>query len=144
MRTEALLYTFSPFSNCYRAGRLNTEAAEHHGVPRGPLLAQLKAGHDVVLPDGRAVQSAAVVSPPQPGRLLLHFGDWESVQHLWQMSESTGRQRDYCAFNRGDTNQVRASHFFRLIDVRILVSNAGASCCHSQRAQQIDFYLPHG
>ena len=65
MRTEALLYTFSPFSNCYRAGRLNTEAAERHGVPRGPLLAQLKEGHDVVFPDGRAVQSAAVVSPPQ-------------------------------------------------------------------------------
>ena len=70
--------------------------------------------------------------------------DWESVQHLWQMSESTGRQRDHCAFNRGDTNQVRAFHFFRLIDVRILVSNAGASCCRSLRAQQVDFYLPHG
>ena len=48
-----------------RAGRLNTEAAERHGVPRGPLFAQLKEGHDVVFPDGRAVQSAAVVSPPQ-------------------------------------------------------------------------------
>jgi ribonuclease Z len=117
VRAEALLDTFSPFSNCYRVGRLNVEAAEHHGVPKGPLLAQLKAGHDVVLADGRVVLSAAVVSPPQPGRMLLHFGDWQDVVHTSKMSKSTGRDIDYCAFNREDTNQVGTSHFFRLIDV---------------------------
>jgi ribonuclease Z len=117
VRTEALLDTFSPFSNCYRVGRLNIEAVEHYGVPKGPLLARLKAGHDVVLPDGRVVHSAAVVSPPQPGRMLLHFGDWQDVMHAVKMETSTGRKMDYCAFNSEDANQVGTSHFFRLIDV---------------------------
>ena len=51
------------------------EAVERLGIPKGPLLAKLKAGSSVTLADGRVVQPSEVVEPPRPGRTLLHLGD---------------------------------------------------------------------
>src|SRR5207244_9813894 len=41
-----------------RPGTLDVEAAVAAGVPRGPLLAEVKEGRSVVLPDGRRVEGA--------------------------------------------------------------------------------------
>lgn len=56
-------------------GRLMMEKLEALGVPRGPHLARLKAGEDVVLADGRSLRSSDYVGTPQPGRVLALLGD---------------------------------------------------------------------
>uniref|UniRef100_A0A2P2I5M8 ribonuclease Z n=1 Tax=Hirondellea gigas TaxID=1518452 RepID=A0A2P2I5M8_9CRUS len=53
------------------AGKLMPELCVKAGVPPGPLLAKLKAGKDVTLPDGRIVLSQDVKTPDQPGLTFL-------------------------------------------------------------------------
>ena len=45
------------------------------GVPKGPLLKQLKDGEDVELPDGRIVLSKDVTGEPQNGFTVTILGD---------------------------------------------------------------------
>jgi ribonuclease Z len=56
-------------------GSLDAKAAEALGVPRGPLLAQLKAGKPVTTASGTVVQPAQVIGATVGGRKLVHLGD---------------------------------------------------------------------
>lgn len=52
-------------------GTLDIKKCIALGVPRGPALAQLKAGTDFVFPDGRIVKSSEVVSPEESGNVFM-------------------------------------------------------------------------
>lgn len=54
-----------------RPGKLCLEKCVEKGVKPGPLLGQLKAGEDVVLPDGTVVLSKDVCSPQIPGPTFI-------------------------------------------------------------------------
>lgn len=54
-----------------RAGMLSLEKCADKGVKPGPQLGQLKAGQDIVLPDGTVVLSKDVCSPPILGPTIL-------------------------------------------------------------------------
>lgn len=56
-------------------GKLLMDEAINAGVPRGPLLKQLKDGEDVVLSDGRLVLSADVTGELQKGFTVAILGD---------------------------------------------------------------------
>jgi ribonuclease Z len=56
-----------------RQGTLDVDAALAAGVPRGPLLAELKAGRAVELPDGRRVEG--FVGPPRRGPCVAYALD---------------------------------------------------------------------
>lgn len=57
------------------AGELLIDKAIALGVPKGPLLGQLKAGNDVELENGTVVHSKDVTSPPQNGFTAAILGD---------------------------------------------------------------------
>ncbi|XP_039754100.1 ribonuclease Z, mitochondrial isoform X1 [Pararge aegeria] len=54
-----------------RLGTLDLEKCVEFGVKPGPLLGQLKSGHDVLLPDGRIVLSKDVKTPDDPGPVFI-------------------------------------------------------------------------
>ena len=56
-------------------GKLLIEEVTKMGVPKGPLLKQLKDGEDVELPDGRLVLSKDVTGEPQEGFTVTILGD---------------------------------------------------------------------
>jgi ribonuclease Z len=56
-------------------GKLLIDEAIKKGVPKGPLLKQLKDGEDVELPDGRLVLSSDVTGEPQEGFTVTILGD---------------------------------------------------------------------
>lgn len=56
-------------------GTLLMERVAVHGVPKGPLLKQLKEGNDVVLEDGRIVRSKDVTSERKRGFTVAVLGD---------------------------------------------------------------------
>src|SRR5207248_2780845 len=58
-----------------RPGTLDVAKADAAGVPRGPLLADLKAGRAVTLPDGRVVGPEGLVGPRQPGASVAYALD---------------------------------------------------------------------
>ena len=56
-------------------GQLLVEKALALGVPKGPLLKQLKNGENVVLEDGTVVNSNEVVGPSKKGMIITILGD---------------------------------------------------------------------
>lgn len=58
-----------------RPGALDVDKSDAAGVPRGPLLAELKRGHTVALPDGRTVAPDGLVGPPQRGASVAYALD---------------------------------------------------------------------
>lgn len=64
-------------SMCYigkihdRIGKLNLIKCVEKGIKPGPLLGQLKNGHDITLEDGTVVKSADVVDPSEPGSVFM-------------------------------------------------------------------------
>lgn len=56
-------------------GKLLMGKVNELGVPKGPLLKQLKDGEDVELPDGRIVFSKEVTGEPQKGFTVAILGD---------------------------------------------------------------------
>lgn len=52
------------------------------GVPEGPVRAALARGESVVLPDGRTIDAASVLAPPQPGASQVVVGDVDDTRSL--------------------------------------------------------------
>jgi len=58
-----------------RRGRFDPELARSIGIPEGPLWGQIHRGLAVTLPDGRTIESSALVGPARPGRRVVVTGD---------------------------------------------------------------------
>jgi ribonuclease Z len=58
-----------------RPGTLDVAKADALGIPRGPLLGELKAGRSVKLPDGRVVEPGDLVGPTQRGLSMAYALD---------------------------------------------------------------------
>lgn len=69
--------------------KLQINKALSLGVPKGPLLAQLKKGQDVELPNGRWVRSREVTGPEEPGFIVTILGDTRFCQAAVELSRGT-------------------------------------------------------
>ncbi len=58
-----------------RAGRFAVEQARALGIPPGPIYAELKAGREVVLDDGRIINGASLCGPERPGCSVVYCTD---------------------------------------------------------------------
>lgn len=105
-----------------RAGPLDVEAAARAGVPRGPLLARLKAGEPVQLPDGRVVEPAGLVGPVQPGASVAYALDTVPCKQAIELArgadllvhESTYEHaRAALAHERGHSSGLEAAQIAR-------------------------------
>lgn len=63
------------FSEKPGSGQLNAELAGKLGVPKGPLLGDLKEGKPVRLPDGRVIHPSEVVGEPRKPRSFAYITD---------------------------------------------------------------------
>jgi ribonuclease Z len=73
-----------------RPGTLDVEAAVAAGIPRGPLLSDVKAGRTVVLPDGRRVDGSLFLGPARRGPSVAYALDTTPCQEAAQL----GREAD--------------------------------------------------
>ena len=58
-----------------RAGRFDVEQARALGIPPGPIYAELKAGREVVIDDGRIINGASLCGPERPGCSVVYCTD---------------------------------------------------------------------
>jgi ribonuclease Z len=58
-----------------RAGRFDVDQARALGIPPGPIYAELKAGREVVLDDGRIINGASLCGPERPGCSVVYCTD---------------------------------------------------------------------
>ena len=58
-----------------RAGRFDVAQAQALGIPPGPIYAELKAGREVVLEDGRIINGTSLCGPERPGCSVMYCTD---------------------------------------------------------------------
>ncbi|MEK5232351.1 ribonuclease Z [Lysinibacillus sp. FSL K6-0232] len=67
-------------------GELLIEKAQALGIPKGPLLGQLKKGQHIVLDNGTVIQAKDVTAPPKKGFTLTILGDTKYCQEAVQLA----------------------------------------------------------
>lgn len=77
-----------------KPGVLCLEKCVERGVPPGPLLGQLKNGHDVTLANGQVVKASDVKGPDDPGPVFI-FLDIPDEQFLSLLLENQEKFRPY-------------------------------------------------
>jgi ribonuclease Z len=87
------------------------DAVERLSIPKGPLLAQLKAGRSVTLPNGSVVETSQVVEAPRPGRTHLHLGDTCDSRNAMLIAKGADWLVHESTFD--DANQVGIAYFDR-------------------------------
>ena len=58
-----------------RPGRFDVAAARALGIPPGPIYADLKAGREICLDDGRIIRGSSLCGPPRPGCSVVYCTD---------------------------------------------------------------------
>ncbi len=58
-----------------RPGRFDVEQARQLGIPPGPVYAELKAGREVTLEDGRIIRGETLCGPDRPGCSVVYCTD---------------------------------------------------------------------
>lgn len=90
-------------------GQLQVEKALALGVPKGPLLGQLKAGLDVTLANGRVIKSDDVVSEKKKGKVITILGDTKFCEASIQLALHADVVVHEATFN-GDTAELAAAY----------------------------------
>lgn len=85
-------------------GKLNSELAKSLGVPNGPLLGQLKNGHNIVLDNGQTIRSSDVVSESIEGFKLVILGDTKYVPASIELAENADIVIHEATFDKGTEN----------------------------------------
>ena len=70
-------------------GRFDAAKAQAAGIPPGPLRAELVAGRDITMPDGRSFASSDFVGPRRSGRSFVHCLDTKPCEAAVTLARDT-------------------------------------------------------
>ncbi|QDP99101.1 ribonuclease Z [Lysinibacillus fusiformis] len=90
-------------------GELLMEKVQAFGVPKGPLLGQLKRGSNVELENGTIIKATDVVTPPKKGFTLTILGDTKFCEEAISLAEQADIVIHEATFD-GDTTQLAANY----------------------------------
>ena len=107
-------------------GTLQVEKAIALGVPKGPLLGQLKNGHDVTLEDGTIIRSKDVTDEPRKGFTVAILGDTRYCENAIKLSEDADIIVHESTFDHSTTNLAESYGHSTNIDAANVALNAGA------------------
>jgi ribonuclease Z len=102
------------------------------GVPKGPLLAKLKSGEDVVLEDGSTVRSKDVTEPGNRGFIVSILGDTRFCQAAVELSRDADVVVHEATFDAetkklareyGHSTILEAAETARLANAKLLIAN---------------------
>jgi ribonuclease Z len=109
-----------------RPGTLDVAKSDAAGVPRGPLLGALKAGKGVTLPDGRVVEAAAVVGPPQRGQSMAYALDTVPCPAAVELARDVDVLVHEATYEHGRAELARQRGHSTGIEAARIASEAGA------------------
>ncbi|MBQ0140541.1 MAG: ribonuclease Z [Kurthia sp.] len=113
-------------------GKLDIEFARSLGVPKGPLLGQLKNGQDVTLENGTVIKSESVVSEPVPGFTLAILGDTKFCPGSIELAQNADVVIHEATFDKGTeklaavyghSTNVEAAKVAREANAEVLLMN---------------------
>ncbi len=113
-------------------GALQFEKAINLGVPKGPLLGQLKNGLDVTLEDGTIIRSDDVTEPPKEGFTVAILGDTRYCENAITLSKNADiviheatfdHSTEELAANYGHSTNLDAANVANLAGAKNLLLN---------------------
>ncbi|MGM9967305.1 ribonuclease Z [Rummeliibacillus sp. TYF005] len=107
-------------------GTLQVEKAIALGVPKGPLLGQLKNGHNVTLEDGTIVRSVDVTDEPKKGFTVAILGDTRYCENAIKLSENADIVVHESTFDHSTSNLAASYGHSTNMDAANVAFNAGA------------------
>lgn len=108
-------------------GQLRRDRLEELGVAPGPVYGELKAGHDVVLPDGRQLVSQDFLSPPQPGRVVVILGDTMPCDTAVELAEGADVLVHEATYAGQDADRAQRHHHSTAVDAATIAHRAGVT-----------------
>ena len=108
------------------AGKLLIDKAVEAGVPKGPLLKQLKDGEDVTLEDGRIVLSRDVTGEPQEGFNIAILGDTSYCEAAIELAQDVDILVHEATFDMETGNLAADYGHSTIADAARVASKAGA------------------
>lgn len=110
-----------------RQGRFRAEEAQRLNIPFGPVLGRLKRGERVTLDDGREIDGATLVDPPQQGRKTVIITDTRDASAVLPFAGNADlivHEATYCEAERAQAIEHNHS---TAGDAARLAAQAGAS-----------------
>jgi ribonuclease Z len=130
-----------------RPGSLDADAAAAAGVPRGPLMAELKAGRSVELPSGKRIDPDGFVGPRRRGPVVAYVLDCvpcEGAIVLGQLADVLVHESTYeharadLAHERGHTTGLEAGRIARDARARtLLLTHLSAAAGQHVRTRRV-------
>jgi len=107
-------------------GKLLIDKVKEAGVPKGPLLKQLKSGEDVILEDGRVVVSSDVTGDPQEGFTVTILGDTNYCSAAVELARNTDILVHEATFDIDTGNLAKEYGHSTIADAARVAQEAGA------------------
>jgi ribonuclease Z len=108
-----------------RPGELLMDKVKKAGVPRGPLLGQLKAGQLVTLPDGRQLDGHDFIGPAKPGRVITIIGDTRPAKNSYQLAQGADVLVHESTFAAGEEKLARSYFHSTCLQAAQIAKKAG-------------------
>jgi len=118
------------FTENDKPGKLDMEKCKQLGVPKGPLLGQLKNGKEIKLENGTVIKPDDVVGPTIKGKKLVMLGDTHNPEGISTIAmdcdvlvhESTleDSMKEMC-IERGHSTPSMAANFAITINAKRLI-----------------------
>lgn len=106
VRCTALLHRVPAFAYRVdrrpRPGRFDVAKAKELGIPPGPIYAELKAGRQVILDDGRVIRGSALCGPPRPGCSVVYCTDTVFSEAAVELSRGADLLIHESTFSHGE------------------------------------------
>ena len=108
-----------------RPGELLMDKVKKAGVPRGPLLGELKAGKLVTLPDGRKLDGHYFIGPAKPGRVITIIGDTRPAKNSYQLAQDADVLVHESTFAAGEEKLARSYFHSTCLQAAQIAKKAG-------------------
>lgn len=109
-----------------KEGKLDAAKLKELGVPFGPLYGALKQGKSVTLEDGRIINSADVVGPAVPGRIVTVLGDTLKTDSAVELARNADVLVHESTFDRSKADMAMRFHHSTTEDAAQTALQAGA------------------
>ncbi len=107
-------------------GELLMEKVQALGVPKGPLLGQLKRGHNIELENGIIIKATDVVAPPKKGFTLTILGDTKYCEEAITLAQQADIVIHEATFDGGTTELAANYGHSTNVEAAMVAKRAGA------------------
>ena len=87
-----------------RPGRFDVARAQALGIPAGPIYADLKAGKEICLEDGRIIRGSSLCGPPRPGCSVVYCTDTVFSEAAVELAEGADLLIHESTFSHGEAD----------------------------------------